>query len=1280
MSPASGEAPTGTQQNTQADLVSAFSQEPDFVVCGSVNGSSAKFLIDTGAAVTVISAQLWEAAKQADDSLNPIPSKKLLNVSGDALQLKGMAAIQVKIAGLEFNVNAVVVQSLAIDAVLGRDFLRKEECTIELRSGKDVLHFGKQGATIDLQQRNFTLRYVNVILPHSVTIPPCSEIEVMGIIPEVPYHAGSWLLEGAPTQKGHVRVARAIVDPKRCVIPLRLLNLKDNHVSIPRNQTVATIEPLPVEPATIDVAGFSESEEEVSDEKRENLRTLANSVTGLTSQEKAELFELLLEYANLFAWSLDDFGRTSKIKHRINTGQNQPIRQQARRIPPAKRDEVQSLLDQMLEKEVIQRSASPWASPVVLVKKKDGSTRFCVDYRKVNNVTRKDAYPIPRIDDSLDTLAGAKWFTTLDLISGYWQVEVEETDKEKTAFSTPCGLFEFNVMPFGLCNAPATFQRLMELVLAGLQWKSCLVYLDDVIIVGSTFDEHLTHLRAVLNRIRDAGLKLKPAKCNFCCQQVDFLGHVVSASGVQPDLGKVEKVSNWPTPSNKKEVQQFLGLASYYRRFVQNFATIAKPLHRLTEKTARFAWTDQAQHAFDSLKQSLSSAPILAFPDFQKPFILDTDASDTGLGGVLSQAQDDGSECVVAYASRVLTRPERRYCVTRRELLAVVTFTRHFRPYLLGRSFTIRTDHGSLTWLSNMKDPEGQLARWLEQLQEFNFTIVHRAGRKHSNADALSRRPCTQCGREESAPDTICATTQHVCPTPPAKKSPEQLRQLQLDDPAIGFILVAKEASCKPSKDQARGKGPAAQRMLQLWDRLHIQDRMLVRDFEDNQGHTSWTQLLLPKSLTEEVMQELHAGATEGHLGEEKTLLKIKERFYWPGMQQDVHNWCQTCATCATRKTAPKKNIGPLETIETGFPMQVVAVDILGPLPESTAGNCYVLVAADYFTKWVETYAIPNQEAVTVAKKLTEQMFCRFSPPDQLHSDQGRQFESKLLQEICKIFHIKKTRTTPYHPQCDGQVERFNRTLLHMLSTTLKDYPCDWEERLPKVCMAYNTSVHASTGYSPFYLMFGRKPKLPIDLLYPTKRGCDTTVSEYANDLRSSLETAFERVRHQLQTKHKQRKEYYDKKVHGDPYCVDDMVWLHSTTIPKGGSKKFHHPWSGPYRVVTKITDNDYRIESSDEKKRTLVVHFNRLKRCVPGTRFSHPPADTADQPSQVRTTPYRCGERIEIVEALSPDTGRYPSRERRPPDRLVETISTVLEFETNSPREEDSVESTYTV
>ena len=396
---------------------------------------------------------------------------------------------------------------------------------------------------------------------------------------------------------------------------------------------------------------------------------------------------------------------------------------------------------------------------------------------------------------------------------------------------------------------------------------------------------------------------------------------------------------------------------------------------------------------FEELQHRLVSAPILAFPDYCSDFILDTDASDTGIGAVLSQTQPDGSERVIAYASRTLSKPERRYCVTTRELLAAVTFIHHFRQYLLGKRFSLRTDHSSLTWLSNFKEPEGQLARWLERLQEYDFTITHRPGRKHGNADSLSRHPCTQCGRashsEEPTPDVIAAEQQ----VPPVlvQKPPDELRRIQLEDGPVGLMLGAVEKTEKPTSEDARGHGPEAQHLKQLWTRLIVDDGVLKRRYEDTQKQSTWLQLVVPCPLRDEVLHELHAGALEGHLGKDKTLNKVKERFYWPGMQHDVRNWCRTCEACQTRKSAPKKNHAPLQTIKAGFPMQVVAVDIMGPLPESETGNKYVLVASDYFTKWTEVYAIPNQEATTVAQKLTDEMFCRFSP---LHSDQGRQFES----------------------------------------------------------------------------------------------------------------------------------------------------------------------------------------------------------------------------------------------------------------------------------------------
>ena len=697
---------------------------------------------------------------------------------------------------------------------------------------------------------------------------------------------------------------------------------------------------------------------------------------------------------------------------------------------------------------------------------------------------------------------------------------------------------------------------------------------------------------------------------------------------------------------------------------MQDFAKIAKPLHRLTEKTNKFEWTSDCQEAFDDLRLKLVSAPILAFPDYTKPFTLDTDASDTGVGAVLSQLDDNGAERVVAYASRTLSRAERRYCVTRKELLEVVTFLKHFRPYLLGRHFTLRTDHGSLTWLARFKEPEGQLARWLEKLQEYDFNILHRPGKRHQNADALSRIPCTQCGREshssDDPPDTplsdkVTGAISQPQPTNLQERSTAELRELQLQDSSIGFVLKARENDDKPTSQQVKGMSLTVRRLCQLWDRLKCQDGQLWRIYDDGAGKNERMQLVVPSSLRKEILHEIHQGVVSGHLGEQKMLDQIKERFYWPGMAEDIPNWCQTCASCATNKSPPTKARAPLQTVTAGQPMQVIAVDITGPFPESEAGNRYVLVVGDYFTRWMECFAIPDQEAETVAKKLVDEVFCRFSPPEQLHSDQGRQFESDLIRKICNILKIEKSRTTAYHPQCDGLVERFNRTLKHMLATSLKDHPFDWEDRLRKVCMAYNSSVHASTGYTPFYLMFGREARLPIDIAYGTKLPLQLSVGDYATQMRTSLEDAYADVRTNLNASHRTQSELYNKKVHGKPYVTGDLVWLHNPAVPPGESRKLHHPWTGPFRVVEKISDVDYRIKEVFSKKPAQVVHFNRLKLCPPDIRLPQPldvGADTFQQPPMLHHN-----FELELVDDDNTMV-RRSTRNRHPPDFLLPHFS----------------------
>ena len=1098
-----------------------------------------------------------------------------------------------------------------------------------------------------------TLKYRFVLYMRTVEVPPRSELEIAARL-DTPVE-GVWLLQGAMDKSLPAAVACALVAPTSTTVPVRLLNPLSEPVTVYAGMTLATLESVKPPLGAVDAVSSGSPEVAVGVEKQELLWSLAEqSGQDLGPGEKDLFYHLLLSYADVIASSTADLGKTDRLRHSIHTGDAGPVRQAVRRVPPQRREEVRKLLSEMLERGVVEPSTSPWASPIVLVRKKDGSTRFCIDYRKLNDVTRKDAYPLPRIDATLDTLHGSQWFSTLDLLSGYWQVEVDEADRQKTAFCTPEGLFQFKVMPFGLCNAPATFQRLMDLVLAGLQWSDCLVYIDDVIVLGRTFDEHLRNLRSVLQRLRESGLRLNQSKCSFFQKEVKYLGHIISRDGVATDPSKTEKVTTWPTPTSVRETQQFLGFAGYYRRFVKDFAQIARSLHRLTERPTNFVWTAECQDAFDELRRCLTTAPILAYPDFSRQFVLDTDASDTGIGAVLSQVDGDGQERVVAYGSRLLTKPERRYCVTRRELLAVVTFTKQYRAYLTGRRFLLRTDHGSLTWLRNFKEPEGQLARWLERLQELDFEIVHRRGKKHTNADALSRLPCRQCGRDTHdslVPAIVAVATLRS----PQGNASEELRDAQLVDPVLGPLLRGKEAGRKPSADELGSVSRSSRRLLQIWDQLMIvHGGVLGRRYETPEGSSTILQTIVPEALRKEVLADLHEGALGGHLGADKTLARLKERFYWPGHFNDVRDWCRNCGTCASRKSPVPKGRAPLKSVETGYPMQLVAMDIVGPFPESPAGNTHILVVADYFTRWTEAYPIPNQEATTVARKLTDEFFFRFSPSEQLHSDQGRNFESDVIAEVCRLLGVVKTRTTPYHPQSDGLVERFNRTLLDMLATAARERPFDWENQLRRLCLAYNTSTHPTTGETPFFLMFGRQVRMPIDIMYGNPTPQPTTIPQYVTDLRTHLEAAYRRVRERMGHQLKRQRDIYNKKVHGDPYEPGDLVWLHSPAVPRGQSKKLHRPWAGPFRVVSKLSDTVYRVQNTLARRRRTVVHFDRLKPCPPDVRI--PDAATQTRPRTMTPPPVSPpGTTLELrdwPEPEIPPTPRYPRRERRAPDR----------------------------
>ncbi|GFX57352.1 retrovirus-related Pol polyprotein from transposon 412 [Trichonephila clavipes] len=491
-----------------------------------------------------------------------------------------------------------------------------------------------------------------------------------------------------------------------------------------------------------------------SAENKANGLLIASTLVDLSRKTipKSSAERLFQEFEDVFSRNSSDIGHTTVTQHRIDTADHPPIKQHPRRLPFAKQEEVGTLLREMQENDIIEPSSSPWASPIVLVPKKDGSTRFCVDYRKLNDVTKKDSYPLPRIDDTLDTLSGHKWFSTLDLKSGYWQVEIHPEDREKQ-HSLPAKDYGSS--------------------------KSCR---------GRTFEEHLQNIRKVLSKLRDANLKLNPSKCKFFQKEVNYLGHIISAEGVRTDPEKVSAVKNWKRPENLRELRSFLGLCTYYRKFVKGFSNIARPLHKLTESKQKFQWTKECEDSFLQLKEALTSSPILIYPQPDKPFILDTDASNESVGAVLSQ-EIDGQERVVAYWSKCLSKPERNYCVTRKELLAIVKAIEHFHHYLYGQKFLLRTDHASLTWLMNFRNTEGQVARWIQRLNEYYFDIRHRKGSSHGNADALSRRPCPEncrhCYRVETKYDYAIRQITTSTATPPDPWSDEKVREDQMADPDI---------------------------------------------------------------------------------------------------------------------------------------------------------------------------------------------------------------------------------------------------------------------------------------------------------------------------------------------------------------------------------------------------------------------------------------------------------------------------------------------------------------
>ena len=802
---------------------------------------------------------------------------------------------------------------------------------------------------------------------------------------------------------------------------------------------------------------------------------------GLKGVFRKQVEQLITEYKSIFHVKGNSIGLAVGT-HRIRTIDEIPVAQPYRRIIKSLVGDVKKQIDEWIEEGVVVKSSSEFVSPLVIVRKSSGEIRLCVDYRKLNKKTIKDAYPIPRIDDSLEALGSAKYFSCIDLKSAYNQIRVDKSDQHKTAFSSPWGLYEFTRMPFGLINAPATFQRMMSNLFRDEMFESVVCYLDDVLVFSPTVESHIEHLKLVLGKLEGAGLKLNIKKCKFCIEQVVFLGYNISNKGISTIKEKTKAIVEWEKPTNLKELRSFLGVCSYYRRFIKGFAKIVSPLNELNridksvgeKRVSRFrskkvliGWNKECDQAMEALKDKLVSAPILGIAKYDRPFTVETDASDRGLGAVLSQ-EIDGKRVVIAYASKSLNKGERNeanYSAKKLEFLAVVwAISDKFRHYLLGSKCQVITDNSAVACILNKKDLSALEQRWIGRLAPFELTFKYRAGKQNIVADALSRKQDSNSEVEDSnnmyeedldvrhvevGGDGVVNEIEII-----SQMDRESLREKQMQESGLLSIIELLE------------KGEKV-------ERYKLEGGILYKNSKEGDNI-----LVLPRSLIKEVLEGIHDD--NGHQGIERSMARVNLWYTWKGKYEDVRKYVNECEVCSRSKGIVRKPIIRLGSLGASRPLELLFLDFV-TLDKSTDNRENVLVMTDAYTKFVRAVPTRDQSAETVAKILLNEWVYDYGIPERIHTDQGRNFQAGLVKEVCNLFGIKQSRSSPYHPKGNGQCERMNRTIISLLRVLSVEEKRKWPKHLQRVVYYYNITKHTTTGYSPFQLMFGREERLPID-------------------------------------------------------------------------------------------------------------------------------------------------------------------------------------------------------
>lgn len=886
---------------------------------------------------------------------------------------------------------------------------------------------------------------------------------------------------------------------------------------------------------------------------------------AVTDKQRNHFNEFLRKWKNIFKKSP---GVTTAAECKIFVDPTvPPIKQRSIRMSLTDQQKAEAEIQRLLDLDIIEPSESEWCSPAFLVDKKGGSKRLVVNYKALNAVTKKNSAPIPRIDECLKILQDSNFVSTLDLQQGFYQVNMAEDSKHYTAFCLPPSHFyQFKRMAFGLTNSPAVFQTMIQKVLRPLLFKTCFVYIDDLLITSKTYENHVKNLTEVFELLFKAGLAINWDKCQFLKHETEFLGYCVGSGKLKAATSKLGAVKDFPRPKTLKQLRRFLGMVGWFRCFIPFLSDKAACLNDMLKKNEPFTWNEEREKAFNELKNCLVNPPVLSVPDESLPYEIHTDASDTGIGAVLLQKKN-GQNHVVAFASRSLTKHEKNYPVTQKECLALIWAVERWRHYISGNgTTTCYTDHSSLLWLANLKSPTNRLARWVCRLSEFDLKIIHKKGKFNFVPDCLSRT-FDIATNEVQVPDFQKVTDPWFL----------QLRQRIIDHPdSFPTFKVNHPFITKYVKHPVTG------------------------DTEER--------LLVPSDFREELMKNFHCDLTSGHLGASKTFHKLADRFYWPKMRQNIKKYVTECHTCQQYKIS---NLGPAGHMAIREPMikpfKMVCADLAGPLPMTVDKYRYVLTIVDLATKYVVAKPLRKATADLIIEIFKKDLTLVHGCPEVILTDNGSQFAGKSFSKYCESINAK-LHLIPKHFPSANPCERYIKTLKTMMSIFAREDQRNWGKNLPYLTFAINTSRNETTGFTPSRLIFGRELRSQYELAADAHEGrcIEFDPLKYDQELQGSLKKIFQHVRTAAsKAMVTQAKTYNLRRREGNQFPVGSLVWKKNFPKSDGGARitaKLCEKYQGPFKVTHVWSPSQVELADLAGKSKGRW-HITHLKNVVGQTK-----------------------------------------------------------------------------